>query len=184
MHDVAFSPSGNQIVFVAHDSSITIASGPTQPIQVIYTTLLPFMNCFWAGENNIVVAGHDCAPYLVSQKNGTTWYAHHESLVFFYIIDLLTMVNFRELGGKIDTGKKKEIASNSAFNKFKQMDSRAQQSGGSDAVELTTTHQNTITTTRAYTGSRDRVTQFSTSGVDGKLVVWDLLNAGIAGLTL
>lgn len=84
MHDVAFSPSGNQIVYVAHDSTITIASGPAQPLQVIYTSMLPFMNCFWAGENNIVVAGHDCAPYLVSQKNGSNWYGMTSSSSLVY----------------------------------------------------------------------------------------------------
>lgn len=164
VHDVSFSPSGNQLVYVSHDSSITIASGPTQPLQIIYTSYLPFTTCFWAGESAIVVAGHDCAPFIVSQQHrDAKW----------------------ELKGKIDTGKKKESITNSAFNKFKQMDSRAQQSGTTESsIELTTTHQNTITTARVYSGDRDRVTRFSTTGVDGKLVIWDLLNASIAGLQL
>lgn len=35
-------------------------------------------------------------------------------------------------------------------------------------------HQNTITSVRVYDGSPDNVTRVSTSGVDGKLVIWDV----------
>jgi hypothetical protein len=83
VHDVSFSPSGNQLVYVSHDSSITIASGPTQPLQIIYTSYLPFTTCFWAGENAIVVAGHDCAPFIVSQQHrDAKWYVLFFSLLF------------------------------------------------------------------------------------------------------
>jgi actin related protein 2/3 complex subunit 1A/1B len=82
----------------------------------------------------------------------------------------------RELSQKIDSGKKKEVSSNSAFNKFKQMDTRAQTNTDQ---ELPSTHQNTITLVRPLGGS-----QFASSGVDGQLVIWDLLNAGVANLRL
>lgn len=37
---------------------------------------------------------------------------------------------------------------------------------------------------RPYAGSDDNITKFSTSGVDGKLVIWDLLSSGMAGLRI
>jgi actin related protein 2/3 complex, subunit 1A/1B len=80
------------------------------------------------------------------------------------------------LSQRIDTGKKKESSGNSAFNKFKQMDSRAQ---ANTDQELPSTHQNTITSVRPFGKS-----QFTTTGVDGQLVVWDLVNAGISNLRL
>lgn len=73
VHSVAFSPSGNSIAYCAHDSTVTIANGPNQPLQVIQTPLLPFVSLFWASEYTIVTAGHDCAPYLVV-NNGSSWY--------------------------------------------------------------------------------------------------------------
>ncbi|KAI8901339.1 WD40-repeat-containing domain protein [Globomyces pollinis-pini] len=158
VHSVAFSPSGNAIAYCAHDSTVTIATGPTQPIYVIQTNTLPFVSLFWASEFAIVVAGHDCAPYMVL-NNGSQW----------------------QLTPKIDNGKKKEVSGNSAFNKFKQMDTRAQQNTD---VELNSTHQNTITCVRPFVGTPDRVTHFSSTGVDGQLVIWDLLSAGIANLRL
>jgi actin related protein 2/3 complex, subunit 1A/1B len=86
------------------------------------------------------------------------------------------------MGPKIDAGKRKEVSGNSARNKFMQMDSRSQATD--TEVGLNTTHQNTITSARAYKSSGNAVTQVSTSGVDGQLVIWDLMSAGIANLRL
>jgi actin related protein 2/3 complex subunit 1A/1B len=71
VHSVAFSPSGNSIAFCSHDSSVTIANGPSQPLIVVKGNSLPFISCFWASENVIAVAGHDCAPFLVLNKEKT-----------------------------------------------------------------------------------------------------------------
>ncbi|KAJ8331435.1 hypothetical protein BDV3_000770 [Batrachochytrium dendrobatidis] len=158
VHGVAFSPSGNAIAYTSHDSTITIANGPTAPLQTVVTMNLPFVTLFFASEHVIVAAGHDCAPYLVVFK-GTHW----------------------ELSEKIDAGRKKSVSGNSAFNKFRQMDSRAQ---ATTDTELMTTHQNTITSVRPYSGTEQNVSKFTSTGVDGKLVIWDLLSAGIAGLRL
>ncbi|KAJ3048104.1 Polycomb protein sop-2, partial [Quaeritorhiza haematococci] len=92
--------------------------------QNLVTTLklqnLPLTSLIFSGENQIVAAGHDCTPYLFALR-GSQW----------------------ELVQKLDEGKKKEVSGNTAFNKFRQMDSRAQASSGD--IELPTVHQNTIT---------------------------------------
>jgi actin related protein 2/3 complex subunit 1A/1B len=157
VHSVSFSPSGNQIAFTSHDSSISIADGPNS-LYVIKTSNLPFLSAVWCSESILVVAGHDCTPYLVL-KNSTSWV----------------------ISQKIDGGKKKGTSGNSAFNKFKQMDSKSQ---ATDDSELDTTHQNTITSVRAFRGTNDRVTHFSTTGVDGQLVIWDILAAGVQNIRL
>lgn len=68
----------------------------------------------------------------------------------------------------------------SAFNTFKNADSRGISSpgaggGGSQGEsELYTVHQNTITSVRPYEGESGAITKVSTTGVDGKLVVWSV----------
>eukprot|EP00842_Homolaphlyctis_polyrhiza_P006396 jgi/Hompol1/6758/HPOL_003715-RA len=154
VHAVAFSPSGNAVAYAAHDSTIAVAAGPQAAVSVVATPQLPFVTLLFASETCVVAAGHDCAPYaLVYHQQHSQW----------------------ELTDKIDAGRKKSVAGNSAFNKFRQMDSRAQQSTD---VELTTTHQNTITSVRPYAGHPSAISHFSSSGVDGKLAIWDLLSAG------
>jgi actin related protein 2/3 complex, subunit 1A/1B len=63
VHDVAFSPSGNVLAFVSHDSNLTVVypSGPDQPpraIVSISTQLLPFKGLVWSTESEIVAAGY------------------------------------------------------------------------------------------------------------------------------
>lgn len=63
VHGVSFSPSGNVLAFVSHDSSVTVVypSAPEQPPRAmlnISTRLLPFTSLIWNGENEIIAAGH------------------------------------------------------------------------------------------------------------------------------
>jgi len=68
---------------------------------------------------------------------------------------------------------------------------RAPRAGGSGGVvgpggetELMTVHQNTITSLRSYETKNGVVTKVSSSGVDGKLVVWDATSVGGNGTSL
>ncbi|KAJ8521637.1 hypothetical protein ONZ45_g1671 [Pleurotus djamor] len=65
----------------------------------------------------------------------------------------------------------------SAFNTFRDADSRGQMSpggaGGAQDSKLMTIHQNTITSVRAFEMVGERVTKVSTTGVDGNLVIWN-----------
>ena len=75
------------------------------------------------------------------------------------------------------------VCLNSAMDKFKGLDKRAQEGTQDTAVE--STHQNAITQISQFSGTRDNVTAFSTTGVDGKLVIWNCksIESQIAGLT-
>jgi len=78
-----------------------------------------------------------------------------------------------------------------AFNTFKNAAERGQGqlvggAAGATAApgetELQTVHQNTITSVRAYNGEPGAVSHVSTTGVDGKLVIWDVSNVSTGGL--
>jgi len=58
----------------------------------------------------------------------------------------------------------------SALNMFRQMDLRGSNKAARDDTKLTTVHQNTISTMRVLDGEGG----FSTSGVDGRVVVWSV----------
>ncbi len=70
VHAVAFSPSGDDLAFVAHDSTVTVVypSGPDQPPRAVVSVsfqVLPFMSLIWTGENEIIAAGYvRYSPYL------------------------------------------------------------------------------------------------------------------------
>lgn len=154
IHSVAFSPSGDAMAFAAHDSSVTVVypGGPDQPPKAminISTQLLPFTSLIWDGESQIIAAGHDCEAYRL-QGDESGW----------------------EVTGSVETKSRPGMGAareESARDMFRQMDLRGK---AKDDTQLKTTHQNTINTIRAYEESGGAVRKFSTSGVDGRVVIW------------
>jgi len=154
VHGCAFSPSGDALAFTAHDSSITVVypSGPDQPPNAVIsvsTQLLPFMSLIWSSESEIIAAGYDCEAYRL-RGNEQGW----------------EIVGSLESKARPGLGNGRE---ESALNMFRQMDLKGKVK---DDTQLTTIHQNSISTVRVYETAGGSVKKFSTSGVDGRVVVW------------
>lgn len=77
----------------------------------------------------------------------------------------------RAFSASLDAAVKKAEVGITARDTFRRMDSRAQSSNSND-TEVHTQHQNTVNSVRAFAGSREHVEQYSTSGIDGKLIIW------------
>lgn len=156
VHGVSFSPSGNALAFTGHDSSITVVypSAPEQPPRAmlnVATRFLPLTSLIWNGENEIIAAGHDCEPYRFRGSEGG-W----------------------QLTGPIENKRGPGdgmVREESALQMFRQMDLKGQSQAD---TALKTTHQNTISTVRPYEGLNGAVSKLSTSGVDGRVVIWSL----------
>ncbi|KAL2271171.1 hypothetical protein VTJ83DRAFT_542 [Remersonia thermophila] len=154
IHSVAFSPSGDALAFAAHDSSITVVypSAPEQPpraVVTITTQQLPFMSLLWNGESEIIAAGHDCEAFRF--RGGEAGWELLGSL---------------EAKGRSSAADQRE---ESALNMFRQMDLKGKVK---DDTQLKTVHQNTVTMIRPYEEAGGVVSKFSSSGVDGRVVIW------------
>jgi actin related protein 2/3 complex subunit 1A/1B len=161
VHSVSFSPSGNKLAWVGHDSSVSVANQAADgQVSTVMHSYLPYLSCLFLTENSLVAAGFDCCPVLWMHDDAGS----------------LTYIN------KLDTAEKKLKEFVSAMDKFKGLDKRAN-AGGRD-VELDSTHQNAVSEILPHTGPRDNVSKFATIGVDGQLVIWDCksLESSIAGL--
>ncbi|KAK5138904.1 WD domain-containing protein [Cryomyces antarcticus] len=156
VHGCAFSPSGDALAFTAHDSSITVVypGGPDQPPKAVVsvsTQVLPLVSLVWTSESEIVAAGYDCEAFKF-RGDEQGW----------------------ELTGSVESKGRPGLADQreeSALNMFRQMDLKGKVK---DDTQLNTVHQNTISTVRGYAGDGGHVSKFSTSGVDGRVVVWSL----------
>ena len=203
MHDCAFSPSGDVLAFVSHDSSISVVypSGPGQPLAAhisVRLPALPFISLTFISESALVAGGHDCQP-VVFTGDQSGW-SMAQSL------DDPSASGSRALtpsatGSRGPSGGPGKL-NNEAFNLFKQADSRginrtagggnAPTSAGMAAVGedglLKTVHQNSITWVEPYEwGAAGEVTKVSTAGKDGKLVIWPVgkgLIGKMAGLSV
>ena len=155
VHSVAFSPSGNALAFSAHDSSITVVypSGPEQAPRAmlsISTPLLPFTSLIWTSESEIIAAGYDCEAFRFGGSE-SGW----------------------QMTGSVESKKAvSNAAEATARDMFRQMDLKGR--NAKEDTQLNTTHQNTIATVRVFEGSASGVKKCSTSGVDGKVVVWNV----------
>ncbi|KAF2792736.1 ARP2/3 actin-organizing complex subunit Sop2 [Melanomma pulvis-pyrius CBS 109.77] len=156
IHSVAFSPSGNALAFAGHDSSITVVypAGADQPPSAVIslsTQLLPFMSLVWSTESEIIAAGYNCEAYRFhGSEQG--W----------------------QIAGSLETKGRPGVQDHreeSAFNMFKQMDLKGKTT---DDTKLKTVHQNTISTIRSFEEGGGAVSKISSTGVDGRVVIWTL----------
>jgi len=163
VHDVSFSADGNQLAWVAHDSTVNfVKAGDSQDkVVTVKTNTLPYRAVLWLTPKSVVAAGHDLNPTLFSNA-GSSW----------------------ALVKQLDQGKVETAAGSSAKDKFRQMDSRGQEADTD--TKLKTIHQNSISAIAILDGSRGSVTKFVTAGVDGQLVTWTLktLEQAISGLKI
>lgn len=133
----------------------------------------------------MIAAGHDCQPVLFSgSANG--WKAIG-SLDDAKSGAALSPTSTGGSVGRFGNSAPGRLGSNEAFNAFKSRDklgtsaAPGSPAGGSGDTELLTIHQNTITSVRPYSiGAGGAVTKVSTTGVDGKLVIWNVVPAGNA----
>jgi len=157
VHSVAFSPSGNALAFASHDSTLTVVypSGPEQPpsaILSVSTQVLPLMSLVWSTESEIIAAGYNCEAFRF-QGSEQGW----------------------QLAGSLESKGRPGLAEQreeSALNMFRQMDLKGK--SGTDDTKLKTVHQNTINTIRSFQESGGNVTKISSTGVDGRVVIWTL----------
>ncbi|KAI3476963.1 hypothetical protein L1887_61393 [Cichorium endivia] len=175
IHGVAFSPSGDALAFVGHDSSLTVVypSGPRTASCCSARDSLTH-SAGDAQQGWAIVKSLDAAGAAASKGAPPPPPPKAPGL----------------------SGPSVGRLNNEAFNRFKSADSRGGSSsplptaagGGGGSVagalgavagasvgadgELHTTHQNTITSIRPFSGARDNVDHISTSGVDGRLCIF------------
>jgi len=188
-----------------HDSTITIVYPGAPAVITIKSNTLPYVTLTWTSEDSLVAAGHDCQPVLFS-GTAEKW-AALGSLddVTGGASARSSILSAQPTGASGASRSGVGRLNNAAFNRFKEADSRGTPTGssapgtpfspggpnfaggllgsasGSGASELLTVHQNTITSVRPFeVSSSGTVTKVSTSGGDGRLVVWSVSAA--AGL--
>ena len=186
VHDVAFSPSGDVLAFVAHDASISIVypSGPGEPPQALHSIRLPnlpYLSLTFTSESSLIAAGHDCQPILFA--GSASGWSMEQSLD-----DPSSSTRSPGMGSspRVPSGGPGRL-NNEAFNMFRSADSRGQTKSasssnaptsagmtpvGADGL-LMTVHQNSITLVQPYEWSKSgEVTKVCTAGKDGRLVLW------------
>jgi actin related protein 2/3 complex subunit 1A/1B len=80
---VSWSPSGEWLSFVSHDSAISfvnISSGRDAVPQRLSLSGLPYRVLAFLNQTDIIAAGYDCNPALF-RLSGQTWYLSHFTII-------------------------------------------------------------------------------------------------------
>jgi len=169
IHDVSFSPSGDELAFVGHDASINVANGNvageeegTFAVSRIESQDLPYRAVTWITPNSMICAGHGYVPVLATFVDGVASYV-----------------------GSVDKPIKKAAKAMSAMDKFRTLDRKGTSSATSTDTDVQSTHQNAISDIFLFKGDKGNCEEFVTAGVDGKLVHWKMSEVkAVEGITV
>lgn len=165
VHTIKWSPSGNRLAFAGHDSSINFADVSSQPpsVQRLRLHSLPLRDLLFLSEQSLVGVGEDTNPVLFQATDSGDW-------AFGSDLD--------KSGPAVNTG------TTSARDVFKAKVDLGTESATD--TKLDTLHQNAVTVVSPFTTAGGVITDFSTSGLDGNLIVWHTkaLEAKLKGLKI
>jgi len=148
VHAVAFTPGGKVLAWTGHDSRVTFAdiSGAEPAVETVKLSGLPVTCITFISDTTLIGAGHECNPIIFENKGG--W----------------------KEGARLDKAEAAAAPKNtSAADKFKSLEKVGQEK---NVTALNTKHQNYIKNVVPFAGNAGSVNQVSTSGVDGRIVLW------------
>jgi len=154
VHSVCWSPSGNRFAFVGHDSTasfVDLSGGAPGETQTVRLAFLPLTTIFFTNENTAIAGGHDCLPLVLANAGGQ-W-------AFSNLIQM-----------KKDPVEQKTGGTKAAFELFK---NKVEVGANTNVQTLSTLHQNCITDIHPIEQAGMEVKKFTTSALDGKLIIWN-----------
>ncbi|XP_042044013.1 actin-related protein 2/3 complex subunit 1A-like [Salvia splendens] len=155
---IRWSPSGNTLAYAGHDSMIYFVDeiGPSPSAQSVAFRDLPLRDVLFLSERMVIGVGYDCNPMVFAADERGLW-------SFLRFLDERKQTSNAKYGSQLS----------GTFGKLYGQS----KSGSNEANESSRTraHDNCITSVVPLKKTRDAtVTTFTTAGLDGKVVTWDL----------
>jgi len=154
VHSAQWAPSGNRFAFVSHDSCVTVvdlSAGAPGDVQSIKLAFLPLSDLIFTNENTLIAGGHDCSPLVLGNQGGKWGFSN-------------------VITEKKDAVKQEKGGLNAAFELFK---NKVEVGANENVQNLSTLHQNCITCLAPFESTTTEVKKFTTSALDGKIVLWN-----------
>ncbi|KAJ8763055.1 hypothetical protein K2173_023260 [Erythroxylum novogranatense] len=161
---VKWSPSGNTLAYAGHNSMIYFVDdvGPTPLAQNVAFRDLPLRDVLFVSEKMVIGVGFDCSPMVFAADERGIW------SFIKYLGERRSSLSGSKHGSQIS----------GAFGKFY---GQSKLGASNDALEPSRSrggvHENCINCiVPLKEGGSSRIRRFSTSGLDGRVVIWDLEN--------
>ncbi|XP_054799025.1 actin-related protein 2/3 complex subunit 1B-like isoform X1 [Prosopis cineraria] len=160
---VKWSPSGNTLAYVGHNSMIYFVDdvGPSPLAQNVAFRDLPLRDVLFVSERMVIGVGFDCTPMVFAADDRGIW----------------SFVRYLGERKAISSGSKYGSQFSEAFGKFY---GQSKHGMNNDSVESSKirggVHENCINCIMPLGERGTFIRRFSTSGLDGRVVIWDLEN--------
>ncbi|XP_022750780.1 actin-related protein 2/3 complex subunit 1A-like isoform X2 [Durio zibethinus] len=160
---VKWSPSGNTLAYVGHNSMIYFVDdvGPSPLAQNVAFRNLPLRDVLFFSEKMVIGVGFDCTPMVFAADESGIW----------------SFIRFLGERKASSSGPKYGSQFSEAFGKLY---GQSKHGLSNDTVEPSrirgAIHENCINCIVPLRKEGFRTKRFSTSGLDGKVVIWDLEN--------
>ncbi|XP_047982041.1 actin-related protein 2/3 complex subunit 1A-like [Salvia hispanica] len=155
---IRWSPSGNTLAYAGHDSMIYFVDeiGPSPSAQSVAFRDLPLRDVLFLSERMVIGVGYDCNPMVFAADERGLW-------SFLRFLDERKQTSNAKYGSQLS----------GTFGKlYGQSKSGSNEASESSRIRA---HDNCITSVVPLKKTRDAtVTTFTTAGLDGKVVTWDL----------
>lgn len=159
---VKWSPSGKTLAYVGHNSMIYFVDdvGPSPLAQSVAFRDLPLRDVLFVSEKVVIGVGFDCNPMVFAADDSGLW----------------CFVKFLEERQTPSTNARYGSQASGAFGKlYGQSKYGFANDTADDSNTTRRAHENCITSIVPLKKGKDlKVTRFSTSGIDGKVVIWEL----------
>jgi len=185
---VAWSPNGFRLAFAGHGSSLTfiqILAGSPALVQTLNLKSLPFLSVHFLTDNTVVGAGFDCTPNIFAVTGGS----EADPVWSFTDIcdkdgkDVKAVDNSSAAAAKPSGPTKSAFANSKALFQASSHqgiainNSHSKQSISKPPVVAFTRHTNAIS---VLWPNPNVPSKFVTSGLDGRVLFWDLGKVGIS----
>lgn len=162
VHDLQWRSNQERIAFVAHDGTVNIADPQGTVISDNSPDGLPFKAVLWINDAQIICGGYSCHPVIFATD--------YQSIRFVKNLDKPSKNANASEDTSTDGQEDEEntFSGISALRKFKELDLK----GKVTTNEQETAHENTIVEFRPYAASAGNVSQVSSCGLDGKIVIY------------
>lgn len=163
IHDVEWRSNVEKVAYVAHDGSLSVVSSQNQIQAVNAPEGLPYRSLAWLNDHEIVCGGYSCHPVLFTEGSSGWQFSKNLDKVGKQQVAA-------SISGEGDEDDENPSFGMSALKKFKQLDLK----GRVTADEQESAHENAIVELKAFQESNGQVTQISSCGLDGKIVIYSV----------
>lgn len=171
IHDVAWRCNIETVAYVAHDGTLNILNSQDSLQRINSPEGLPFRALVWVNDHEILCAGYNCHPVMFSESsNGWIFTKNYDKVDNAKVNGTLNNLDNFNSGNDNENEDENPTFGLSALRKFKELDLK----GKISLATKQSAHENAIVGLAPFQEANGQVTQVSSCGLDGKIVIYNI----------